>query len=287
MASPTVAGDVILATPDQDSELAGQAVPNPHYTGNRLVYQNGEIESLDPVNIRYLKALQMHWAIVFIIFAVGVAADALVFAVILGSSRLAVIVAVLWWLVMGVVAWWFPIWVSISEWKFMIDGKGSASGAAFEHIKWAFSQRESPIHRIRVHRLSLGGSKSRDYLYVQDDVFRGYVACFPYGRDLYVGWTLWWRLPAVRWFVTIVKRYWQTFTFRGSELHSVHRYDSAKALREAIHGAARQGFDAASGLVAFQASGTAGADIAIDSIGVLDGTPGAGMDLSRFGASGP
>src|ERR1700735_375357 len=154
MASPTVAGDVILATPDQDSELAGQAVPNPHYTGNRLVYQNGEIESLDPVNIRYLKALQMHWAIVFIIFAVGVAADALVFAVILGSSRLAVIVAVLWWLVMGVVAWWFPIWVSISEWKFMIDGKGSASGAAFEHIKWAFSQRESPIHRIRVHRLS-------------------------------------------------------------------------------------------------------------------------------------
>ena len=41
----------------------------------------------------------------------------------------------------------------------------------------------------------------------------------PYGQDLYVGWTMWWRLSAVRFFWTMVKRYYQALTLRGSELH--------------------------------------------------------------------
>jgi hypothetical protein len=174
-----------------------------------------------------------------------------------------------WWLACWIVAWLFPVWVSLSEWRYMIDGKAEVAKAAFEHIGWAFKRRETPVEQTRIQRLSLGRSASRDYLFVQEGVFRSYITCFAYGRDLFVGWTLWWRLSAARWYLILFQRYYQTFTLRGSELHTVLRYDSAKALREAVHGAAREGLDAASGLVAFAGAGTVGSDIAIEQIDLV------------------
>ena len=103
---------------------------------------------------------------------------------------------------------------------------------------------------------------------MQDGIFCGYVVSLPYGRDLYVGWTYWWRLSAVRWLWTALTRAYQHLTFRGSQLHAVHRYDSAKALREAIHGAARQGLDAATGVVEFQGAGTIGSQLKIEPVGL-------------------
>ena len=260
---------VVIPAADQDSELEGQAVPNQFYVGQRLGYSAGEAESLDPVNSRFLRALIIHWLIVFVIWVFGSGVIVLL-GRILGSVKLMGLLLAVWWLVMGVVAWWFPIWASISEWKFMVDGKAAAAATAFQHITWAFEQRQSPVDRVKVHRLSFGNSQSREYLYVQEGVFRAYVACFPYGQDLYVGWTMWWRLSAVRFFWTIVTRYYQALTLRGSELHSVHRYDSAKALREAVHGAARQGMDAASGLVPSGGTGTAGSGIGVEDLGAME-----------------
>lgn len=252
---------------DHDSELEGQATPNPHYVGIRLGFREGEVESLDPINVRFLKALQVQWSIIATLAFCGSCLLALFWGLILGSPKLAVIAVVIWLLAMGVAAWWLPVFVSVSEWKFMVDGKAVSSEDAFEHIKWAFLRRKSPVDDLRIHRLSLGGTASRDYLYVQDDVFRAYIACFPYGRDLYVGWTLWWRLSAVRWLWTLLKRNYQAYTLRGSELHTVHRYDIAKALREAVHGAAREGLDAATGVVAFRSTGTAGSGIKVEKVG--------------------
>jgi hypothetical protein len=233
----------------------------------RLSFREGEVESLDPINIRFIKALRVHWSIVATLAFCGSGLLSLLWGLILGSPKLATIAVVIWLLAMGVVAWWFPIFVSVSEWKFMVDGKAVSSSEAFEHIKWAFLHRKSPVEQLRIHRLSLGGHENRDYLYVQDGVFRAYIACFPYGRDLYVGWTLWWRLSAARWLWTLIKRNYEAYTLRGSELHTVHRYDSAKALREAVHGAARQGLDAATGVVAFRRAETAGSEIKVDYIG--------------------
>ena len=275
---------VVIPAADYDSELEGQAVPNQFYVGQRLGYSSGGAESLDPLNSRFIRALVLHWAIVFTIFLVGSGVIVLL-GRILGSVTLMGLLLVVWWLVMGVVAWWFPIWASISEWKFMVDGKAAASAAAFQHITWAFEQRRSPVERVKVHRLSFGNSQSREYLYVQDGVFRSYVACFPYGHDLYVGWTMWWRLSAVRWFWTVVKRYYQALTLRGSELHSVHRYDSAKALREAVHGAARQGLDAASGLVNFPGTGTAGSGIGVEDLGAMEDLERPWAGLARPGST--
>ena len=113
---------VVVPPAVQDSELEGQAVPNQFYVGQRLGYSSGGAESLDPLNSRFIRALVLHWAIVFTIFLVGSGVIVLL-GRILGSVTLMGLLLVVWWLVMGVVAWWFPIWASISEWKFMVDGK--------------------------------------------------------------------------------------------------------------------------------------------------------------------
>jgi hypothetical protein len=245
-------------------ELEGLAVPNQVYVGGRLNY--GAPESLDPVgSTAYLRGLRTHWSLVLIVTLSAGFVIAL-FGVITGSTKLAGFLGILLLIAAFIVAWFVPIWVGLSEWKFMVDGKAEASAAAFEHIAWAFKERATPVDRIKVHRLRLGGSETRDYLFVKEGIFGAYIACFAYGRDLYVGWTLWWRISAFRWLLLVVRRWIQAFTFRNSTQHWVHRFDFAKALREAIHGAARQGLDAATGLVPFQGSGTIGSEIGIEDI---------------------
>jgi hypothetical protein len=276
---------VVIPPAVQDSELEGQAVPNQFYVGQRLGYNDGGAEKLDPINPRFFKAILAHWAAVFMIFLVGVGVIYVVVGRMVGSTGLERLVFGLWWFATGIVAWWFPVWASISEWKFMVDGKGAASKMAFQHITTVFEQRQSPVDRIKIQRLSFGNAQSREYLYVKDGCFRAFVACFPYGQDLYVGWTMWWRLSAVRWFWLFVMRFYQALTLRGSELHWVHRYDSAKALREALHGAAREGLDVAAGLIQPGSMGTAGSGIAVEDLGAVEDLEPRWAGLSRLGTS--
>jgi hypothetical protein len=96
---------------------------------------------------------------------------------------------------------------------------------------------------------------------------------------------MWWRLSAVRWLWVLVTRFYQALTLRGSELHWVHRYDSAKALREAVHGAAREGLDVAAGLIQAGSMGTAGSGIAVEELGSMEDLEPRWAGLSRPGTS--
>jgi hypothetical protein len=211
------------------------------------------------LNWRFTKALFFHWFIAW----------GLSFLVLLALGLVGVrspgTLGTLWLLTL--VAFSFiPVLASISEWKFMVDRKGAAAPETFAHIAWVMRQRETPVDRLDVRRVRLGRQASRDYLYAQLRPFRAYVSCFAFGHDLYIGWTFWWRLSTVRWWLLIFQRLFQTVSLRGSEIHNVHRYDNAKALREAIHSATREGVDAASGAIAFKGSGTIGTDIPIETI---------------------
>lgn len=215
-----------------------------------------------------MKALFVHWLTLLALWIAGT----IVIFIIFGAAdlQLALVISGVFQFVLGFVVWWQPVWVPISEWKFMLDGKGEIANAAFEHSASAFRRRGTPV-TPRVQRILLGRDASRDYLYVQDGIFRGYLVAFPYGRDLYVGWTYWWRLSTVHWLWIGLTRIYHHLTLRGSQLHAIHRYDGAKALREAIHSAAREGLDAASGLVAFEGRGTVGSDLRVEEIGQARG----------------
>lgn len=245
--------------------MLGRAVPNEHYQGLRLVYREDSVEALDPVESWHLRgALASHW---MVCIGTGVAVTAIL---VLIGIRSPGVLGLLWLLLVASYAF-VPVWVSISEWKFMVDGKAAAAEQAFEHIAWVIRERETPISRLRVGRIRLGQGASRDYLRCRLGVFQGVVSCFPFGRDLYVGWTFWWRLSTVKFWMLVIQRMFHSYTLRNSGLHWILRYDRAKALREAIHSAARQGVDAASGEIEFQGAGTIGTDIPIDTEDAREG----------------
>lgn len=232
----------------------------------RLAYSQGEAESLDPLSVRFVARLFVQVVVFATIFWLGLA---VLFVLFRTGTRAPYL---LWVVAVGLAFWLSPVWTSVSEWKLVLDAKAPAFQAAFEHIAWVLRRRETPLQKLNVQRLSLG-SASRDYLYAQDGIFRAYVSCFPYGQDLYVGWSLWWRISPLGWCWIAVKRTWQTFTLRGSELHNIHRYDDAKALREAIHAAAREGVDAAVGKIDLQGAGTIGSEIPIKMTGLSRRAP--------------
>jgi hypothetical protein len=242
-------------------------VPNDQYQGLRLVYREDSVEALDPVTSRrFWMELAFHWAICL---GTGVAATVVLFIV--GVRSPGVLGGL--WLLLIVSYSFIPVWASISEWKFMVDGKAAASEQAFEHIAWVIRERETPVSRLHVGRVRLGPGASRDYLRCRLGVFQGVVSCFPFGQDLFVGWTFWWRMSTAKYWLLVIQRMFQSYTLRQSGLHWILRYDRAKALREAIHSAARQGVDAASGEIEFRGSGTIGTDIPIDTEDAREGRP--------------
>jgi hypothetical protein len=54
----------------------------------------------------------------------------------------------------------------------------------------------------------------------------------------------------------VVARIWDVITQRGNDLYVTLRYESAKALRESMHSAVREGIDVAAGRVAAQGQGS-------------------------------
>jgi hypothetical protein len=145
-----------------------------------------------------------------------------------------------------------PIPVSLSEWKVLIEGRGPQAQELFGHVAHTLRRRRAPVDSISVRQLSQPGHPRRDYLRVCHGILTGYVTCFPYGTDLYAGWTLWWRFSPFHYTLMVVGRRWQILTGRGTELHLLYRYDIAKAMREAMHAAVGEAVDGTCGLLPLQ-----------------------------------
>ena len=111
---------------------------------------------------------------------------------------------------------------------------------------------------IQVRRLKLPQGESRDYLELRRGLFMGFISCFGYGQDLYVGWTFYLRVSPLRWLLMALARVWQTLMRRGTDLYVTLRYDSARAMREAMHSVAREGIDVAADRVRPQGQGIIG-----------------------------
>jgi hypothetical protein len=270
-----------LGAPDAQDVLRGVAVGNEVYHGQRLAYQSKQqgVEDFNPLSaafsrvviLRFLAASIATWfswvlLIPLLIVALLIAGEG-------GAEALMYLFAIA-----GLGVWIFfffrSIPVPLAEWKFLVDDKAAAAPAAFEHISWAFRRRQSPVASLRVRRLGQVNQKTRDYLEVKDGVFTSYVSCFAYGGDLYIAWTFWWNLSPFRWCLIAIGRLWQLLTMRGSYVHILARYENGKALREAVHAAAREGIDVAAGSIAAQGAGTIGSEIPVELVSAPAELPG-------------
>jgi hypothetical protein len=231
----------------------GQRTTNSTYLGRRLMYDKIPEPSFDPLINQSLQVqFLIHWfvywlahfacqvaiGIVFVILSLALGPAGFILWAICGSL-IALLFACLFWLL--------PVPALLSEWKFPVDGMAAAAPVTLEHIRWALGQHQTPLDLLQVRRLRLDGDASRDYLEMQRGLFTGFISCFAYGQDLYVGWTFWVRISPARYLLMFLGRIWQTAMRRGTDLHVTLRFDYARAMREAIHSVAREGVDVAAG----------------------------------------
>jgi hypothetical protein len=244
----------------------GQRTPNAQYLGLRLVYDKEPEGSFDPLgNPRLLVQFFRHALQYFVLYFLGgfVSVIVLLFLHLLGLSAgvavtFGVVGAVLTAIVFGCLFWLLPVPALLSEWKFSVDDKAAAAPVAFEHIAWAVRRRETPLDLLQVRRLNLAGGQGRDYLELRRGLFTGFISCFAYGQDLYVGWTFFLRISPLRYLLMALARVWQTLKRQGTDLYVTLRFDYARAMREAMHSVAREGIDVAVGQIRPQGQGIIG-----------------------------
>lgn len=256
---------VTRATP---SAAASPGGANDTYMGARLQYQVPPEPTFDPLgNARFLGQMALRAALYGLAWALGsTVIGILIFVTNFGNlgSRLngfGSFLEIVWFLfvlVLIISFWFFKIPIQLSEWKLTVDGKAAAVPSVFSHIAAVLYQRGTPIAPMRVRRVRL-----RDYLELHSDMFYGYVACFGYGQDLYIGWTFWSKVSPIRYVFMFIARLWQSLFNRGSDLDVMLRYDSARALREVIHSATREGVDVAVGRLEALGQGIIGSAIPV------------------------
>jgi hypothetical protein len=241
--------------PMPEDAALGQRTPNEQYLGHRLVYDKVPEGSFDPLgNPRLLVQFARHALQYVVVYFLGafLASIALLFLHLVGVSvgatvALWVIGAALTGILLGCLYWLLPVPALLSEWKFSVDDKGAVAPVTFEHITWAVRRHETPLDLMQVRRLKLAGGESRDYLELRRGLFTGFISCFAYGQDLYVGWTFYLRISPLRYLLMALARIWQTLKRQGTDLYVTLRFDYARAMREAMHSVAREGVDVAVG----------------------------------------
>jgi hypothetical protein len=255
------------------SAALGQATPNATYVGQRLLFDKQPEAPFDPLgNTAILRQIGLRGLLYFVAYIAGGILAGIPCAILAFAGGIGLVLwtigAVVTWLVLLCLYWLLPVPALLSEWKFSVDGMAAAAGMTFEHITWSLRRRQTPLDQLQVRRLSLPGEGKRDYLELRQGIFAGYVACFPYGQDLYVGWTMWVRISPARLLLMLIGRLWQTLTERGSDLFVTLRYDSARAMREAMHSSAREGIDVAIGQVPAEGQGIIGTAVTVSEVSI-------------------
>ena len=182
----------------QAGPAVGQAGPNATYMGMRLQYQPVPEPSFDPIgNVRFLFQMAVRYALYVMVYLLGACAGIIVCGIIAlaigwhAGLVLYLIAAVVIGLTLTACFWFLKIPIQVSEWKITVDNKAAAAPMVFDHVTWVLHGRAVPLDSLQVRRLRLPGDGVRDYLELRRGLFTGFIACFAYGQDLYVGWTFW------------------------------------------------------------------------------------------------
>lgn len=278
-AAPAPTGGLPSAPPARSvpSAAASPGMANDMYMGQRLRYNVPPEPTFDPLgSSRFIVQVLLRAALYAMTYAAGWTVIALLFFVtnfkaitspftnsadsvnafsgvatatpspgINGFGDFLAVVFFLFSLVLVISFWFLKIPIQLSEWKITVEGKAGAAPTVFSHIAAVLYERGTPIAPLRAQRFRVPAGGARDYLELNSYIFYGYVACFGYGQDLYIGWTFWSKLSPIRYVFMFLGRLWQSLFNRGSDLHVALRYDSARALRETIHSATREGVDVA------------------------------------------
>jgi hypothetical protein len=139
-------------------------------------------------------------------------------------------------LILVIPFWLIPVPALLGQWAVLTEGAAGGAKEAFQRMSTAFSAHGLPVDSLEVQTVTPRGEDTREYLEVRRGRFRGFLACFPHGRDLYLGWTFWLRISPARLLLLVIGRRLGNLG-GGGDIERTLQAESARALVAAMHSA--------------------------------------------------
>jgi hypothetical protein len=138
-----------------------------------------------------------------------------------------------------------PVPALLSQWSRLLGLRAEIADTAYEYIRQAVHRHATPYDIFQPKTLLPPGEGVRHYLELRRGVFACYISCFPHGRDLYIGWSLWIYMSPFRLAMMKIGRQIQDWSGRGNDIHQTLRYESTRATVGAVHACMLEGVDVA------------------------------------------
>jgi hypothetical protein len=152
------------------------------------------------------------------------------------SVLLGVVVVVLY--LAGVASFFAPAKEPIAEHARLLENRGDAAAGAYEHVRLAAAARRSPAE---VRPSTVAGVP---VLLFEQYSERAMLLVQPYGRDLYVGWTMWRSRSTATLLLHFLRDTFGRFA-PAPRFSAELRAAATRALRESVHSLSREGVAAA------------------------------------------
>ncbi|WP_327710308.1 hypothetical protein OG912_18420 [Streptomyces sp. NBC_00464] len=133
----------------------------------------------------------------------------------------------------------------VGEWRVLLADREAHAESAYTEIARVVQERRLPVVPV-FRRIRTEGENPRvtHRMALQDGSYVAYLSVFAYGTSLYLGWVMWRERRGTE----LVGQFVSDFVrgFGGSDMEKVvMRTEPPRALREALHAAAREGLYAA------------------------------------------
>ena len=236
-----------------DGWAAAAASGDIAYRTQSLKFQPMEISLDESVNRLALVWLYLRAALVSIIFwmvlfVIWVITNANTFSQPGGPSTGLLNVATL----LAFLLFWFVMLFTrtqepIAEWRSMIEERAAAATSAYAAIYGSLRRRQIPLSPValRVRSDILGQESVNNRLVITERGYTAYVSVFPYGTSLYVGWMMFRNRRGYQLIFTFLKDALGSVFGRADLISQMLRTEKVRAMREALHYAAREGVDIA------------------------------------------
>ncbi|GAA4806955.1 hypothetical protein GCM10023200_50730 [Actinomycetospora chlora] len=152
------------------------------------------------------------------------------------STLLGLLVVVLY--LAGIASFFAPAKEPIAEHARLLEGRGDAATGAFDHVRAAAAARRSPAD---VRPSTVAGVPVLLFSQYSE---RAMLLVQPYGRDLYVGWTMWRSRSTATLLLHFLRDTFGRFA-PAPRFSAELRAAATRALRESVHSLAREGVAAA------------------------------------------
>lgn len=163
----------------------------------------------------------------------------------------------------------------IAEWKTLLDAKAPAAASSYAAIFGSLRRRQIPVNTVamRVRSQQVLPEAVNNRLVITEQGYVVNVSVFPYGTSLHLGWVMSRNRRGATLIGIFAKELFGALIGRTGLVNPMLRAEKARAMREAVHSAVREGVEVAIAGVEVPIAATFGQEIPIQD--VSGGTPSA------------